>query len=356
MSESAASAEDVGSGDGAGLLGVVFSYVQVALLGGLVAFTALWTVEVIAPTTPENVVISQHGCSYDTCCDGHSTIGTCAFAADGQALDIADYNHIGLVVPGYDGDPVVVHRSTVTGRVLKVWSTKESADLRVAGGICTLVLYCLAAGLLLLLTLPVRARLGGERPRRRPVTVLAVLVLTAVPTGAWALRGPEIADARPLPDSMGEYSQAGFLPDKTRRIGQTVETEDGIAIQVTGPPTTRPPTGLPGRLNDFDLMIVPVTTRLTGDAIRPDDYGQYRVTLIGAGRGNTVIVPDPPCATALRTFRGEVRAGTPPIRGRLCFAVPPGFRPRYLVIETSTESETGETKYDDDIAISLGTG
>lgn len=336
--------------------GVVLSYVPAVLLGVLAAFTVLWTVEAIAPTGRESVVISQHGCSEGACCDAHSLVGTCAWTGDGRALDISGYNHLGLVVPGYEGEPVVIHRSTVTGRVLEVRSTTESVDLRVVGGIWTLVLYGVVAGLVLLAVRLVRVWLGGERRRRRPVTVLVVLVLTAVATGAWALRGPEVAGARPLPDSMRGYAEAGFLPDRLRRTGQVVETEDGIAIQVTGPPATRPPAGLPGRFRDFDLVIVPVATRLTGDAIRADSYGDHRVTLIGEGRGLTVIVRDPPCDAALRTFRGAASAGTPPITGSLCFVVPPGFRPRYLVVDTRTASETEETKDDDDVAIALDAG
>ncbi|MBC6461516.1 hypothetical protein [Actinomadura sp. HBU206391] len=126
-------------------------------------------------------------------------------------------------------------------------------------------------------------------------------------------------------------------PAEIGGIGEVVETDDDVTVQVTGPPgTTPPPAGAPGWLGEFEVVTLPVRTVFRGDARRSD--GTARVRLIGIGQGHARLVTVPPCAAVLEPFRDTARATSPAAAGPLCFAVPPGFRPHYLAL---TANATG---------------
>ncbi|MBG0829736.1 hypothetical protein HS041_18390 [Planomonospora sp. ID67723] len=299
--------------------------------GCAAVFLAVWTVEAVAPVAEVQAVIAagiDHGeADYDDEVpgDGPSLEGTPyddeyiteAHTADGRIIDLG-------APPGVRaklamGEPVVVALSSVTGRPVTVRTTE--GDLSLHHSADRMVIVAVAGALI------AAASWNRRRLRRVMSPVVSVALVVAVTgTGAVSLLPEPVRQAAGITpvDAMGIYGDARHFPRRVVRIGQEA-TWPGLTLRVDGPVTTGPPPGAPSWLDGFRVMVVPVS--VTGSA----RTGHVRTLLIGAGQGRAELVDGPACGGLPGAFDGTTTGRS--TAGPMCFAVPPRFEPRYLVIE-----------------------
>lgn len=294
----------------------------------------VWAGEAFAPTSRQDGVVTWYRHTQFDKYGGYST-KVHARMWDGRALDISNHPDAitarGITV----GEPVVVTRSRLTGRVVGVRTVQDHADYRpirrhTAFDLLSLVFLVLVTVAALAPAAMIAPSVYEQAPAARlTVTAIYLVVVAATVTVTCTLwlHSPRLPATEPLPDTTTDQAPP------TGRIGQYIETADHITLTVTAPPVTTPPDGAPGWLHAFHIVAIPVTTAFAGDAHGPTPAGARRISLAGTGPGHAAIVTAGPCAAPLRPFRGTVTASSPPATGAFCFAVPPGFQPHYLIID-----------------------
>lgn len=304
-----------------------------AVAGAGVAVAVQWVGQSVAPTVEVRAVIDASSVELSEGRGGTIRDYTVrAVTASGQVIDLAGSgNGAGLSASaaGLDrGVPVLITRSTYDGEILAVRSPLATVPVAQhgAGVLLRVIGLVVAAGALVLgvrgwsrstVGLPVLCAVGG----------LALAALLIRPS-------PDLGPSRyPPPDAMAGYADppTGPSPDpllSTRTVdavaapGTPVPTEPGVSLTVTGPP-------VPGTADGFATVRIPL-------AVDPGDGAPVpNLRLIGTGAGRTVELPE--CGPS-----GFPPRLTAPGVGVVCFAVPDGFTPRYLVL-------TG-----DGVAIELG--
>ncbi len=314
------------------------------LLAGIgLAVLAHSTVQAFAPTTEEPAVVTSLD-SHAYCSDGGAG-RTCrqrsfeytlrAVTSTGETLDMPGRYWFGSI-----GLPIRIIWSAAGDQVVAVRSPVGTVDLRTdARAIIRILLAGLAAG--------AGIWLGVRGGRRRPVLSTAALATGAL-IGAAYLFGPVFGAVPPevAPSAMQGYADP---PTSTRDwgrrmesiVGPGTEVTDGSksTLTVTGPPRSGPPPGADLGLPGFDIVTIPIrstpgqkTAGLGLDVgILPD------VVLLGSGVGSPerVYVPDTEAAYSSGVLPKVFIHDDPPTHGFICFAVAPGFTPRYLVVPSA---------------------
>jgi hypothetical protein len=294
-------------------------------------FLAVWVAELAGPTTPQRAVISRHDRT-----DAGDEAGTWSYelearTEDGVALDIGASNSVKMYDSAGYGEPVVVYRSALTGRVVGVRTVTGYVDFHHHGGMIAIVVV--ASALVVAGTAGARRFMRLARPYLHPFVLVIVLASSAGVGAVALLDSPVIRGTQRLPDAMGIYAQQRFFPDEVAGTGDVVELA-GFTIQVTGPVATAAPAGSPAWLRAFRVAVIPVRVTYHGTY----DRGFERVTLIGTGRGFPQMVGDPACGGVPGAFDGNATAAAPQTAGPMCFVVPSGFQPRHLVIGTGADT------------------
>lgn len=314
-----------------GVLGLLW----LAAVGAAVVFLAVWGVEAVAPVVRETAVIGHAD-------DGDGGGGPNDFFVEaltdgGAEVPLGEGG--GILEPLHLGDAAVVTRSRVTERPLGVRGPDGEVDLHHHTGAVVLVTASVA---LLGGTLWRGRRIYGAahrilRPRaaRRLVPPAALLAgALAVSVSLFASAAP---DGRPWTlDGMGVYDTPKFFPETVVRAGEAAVVR-GYSLSIGAPLTEKRPVGVPGRLSGLRILVADV-------AVRSDrrEAGYLPLQLIGKGRGKAALLEAADCGTAPGAFDGHV-AQSPPPTARLCFVVPEGFRPRYLIVGGA----------DDDVAMAV---
>lgn len=255
----------------------------------------------------------------------------------GTPLDLDYFGANGLYASLNVGDPVVVTRSTITGDVVSVRTAIDSASSVANLGVILLEVL-LPLALPFLLVIPLR-NLLYRVPRRVVFGVPAVAF--AVSLTVVLLNGPELGQGEPgLPPAATVEDPATSTTVVT--ADQSVTTGN-LAVTLAGPVSDRPPAGAAAWLHGFSVVSIPVTARLVGPNTDGDHTGLLYARLAGDGVGRAEAVGAPACThqSAAEGFGNAVSIdqGTT-AHGVLCFVLPTGFQPRYLVL-TDTDTNTG---------------
>ena len=322
------------------LLGMAMAGAGAAMLVHGVAVLVAPTVE--SPTAVVSSVDHLGRTCYSRPRHCDSAFRSQAVAPDGTLFDLPGQLEIA------PGRLLRVERSAVGGQIVVVRFPDGEHDLRTD----TNALAKLGIAVVLL---GVGVGLGLRRSRERPALLWGVFVLVALVAAApqFAPAEPRSADPpeRP-PSAMQGYGEPPTAPAADPRrpglrvstiVGRGVEAPGSAAgLTVTGPVVSGPPPGAaPDAGRGFDLVSVPVRATRAG-ADGPGTVGLPNVTLLGDGVGEAVwLYGDRTCGAAPGLFPGRFQA---PREGYLCFAVAPGFVPRYLVL------------VNDDVAVDLRRG
>jgi hypothetical protein len=225
------------------------------------------------------------------------------------------------------GEPVVLRQARFTGQIIAVRTVERYLRKQPhAGHVAWVVIGLVLIGAVVAVPLGAWAR-WLWRSRDPAAIVGTVVVVTLVVVISPLLSGGTI-DRPPLRDDVG-MGVYGILPEQTAGPGGTVEVGD-FAVEVTGPVHTGPPPGSPAWLGDFHVVVVPVRVGFAGAA----DHVRPIVALIGPGPGRAYPVPPPACGGP-DPFADEAAGAA---GGAVCFAVPPGFQPRYLILSGASQA------------------
>ncbi|MFI6642628.1 hypothetical protein [Streptomyces sp. NPDC050504] len=294
-----------------------------AVLGAAVAFLAVWGTEAVAPVVRETAVI------------GHSSDGTDegepnsffveALTDSGAEVPLGEGG--GILEPIHLGDAVVVARSRVTDRAISVSGPDGEVNLHHHTGI--LVLVTLSVAFLGVTAWLGRRVLVAARRALRPGAVRQLVPPAALLAGAIAVSASlftsDAPGGRPWTlDGMGVYDSPKFFPETVVRAGDAA-TVRGYSLRIGAPMAEKTPEGAPGRLSGLRVLVADVAVRNEGK-----EEGYLQLELIGSGRGKASLLEADECGTAPGAFDGHV-AALPPPSSRLCFVVPEGFRPRFLI-------------------------
>jgi hypothetical protein len=292
-----------------------------AVLGVVAAFAGRWFAEAGAGSYDVRAVVTVHDSETTEGQNGPSTTWRSeALAEDGRAMRLPGDEAFGLA------DPVVVRLSSLTDRVLAV----RGAD----GGLVKF--HDLAAKAVLMPVGAVAVLIVGwglVRARR--------WIAREYEAGlAWALAGALFAAAvvlTPAGLGRGAFDGATTVPvtDLSRidlRKGAPPPVVERGGVARSGAVTVRAlevrhgaPAGAAQWLGEFDVLAVLV------EEIRQVEGQPVAVRLVADGHGAPERVDD--CAGAPGALTEEPSA--PGTRtGLLCFAVPPGFAPSYLLLGT----------------------
>ncbi|GHA91974.1 hypothetical protein GCM10010305_39530 [Streptomyces termitum] len=307
-----------------------------AAVGVVAVFLAVWGVEAVAPVVRESAVIghADDGGGDD---GGPESPAVKALTGDGRAVPLGEAG--GILRPFRLGDAVVVTRSRVTGRPLAVRGPGGEADLHTHGGIVVLLAV---SGVVVGVTCRYGRRVYAAARRLplpgpvRRLPVFAVPVAGAALAGL-TLFGPGGSEGRPWTlDGMGIYDAPEFFPGTVVPSGGTADVR-GFSLRVGGPLAEGAPAGAPGRLAGLRVLVAEVVVRNGREAA-----AYLPVQLVGEGRGRAALLAAGECGAAPGGFDGHVPVRPAPV-SRMCFVVPEGFAPRYLIVGGA----------DDDVALAV---
>ncbi|MEV6906897.1 hypothetical protein [Amycolatopsis sp. NPDC051071] len=310
------------------VVGVVVLMAIGAALGVIAAFSGRWIAEGIAGSYEVRAVITVHESETTEGRDGgkHTDWTSEALAEDGRSMRLPGDQAFGIA------EPVVVRLSSLTDRVLAVRDADgelvESHDLTVkyvlmpSGAVVALL-----GGWLLFKTR--RWHAPTLRTREATLAILlgavlaAVLVLAPVAFGRGAFRG---AATVPVQD-LSQVGRRGGTPPPVVERGGTARSGDEVAMRVLGV-TRGAPEGAAPWLSGFDVLTLRVEETRTTEG----PFLSARLVADKHGAPNFVeYCGGAPGALA----NGTSAPGTH--TGLLCFVVPPGFVPSYLLLGTLRE-------------------
>ncbi len=292
-----------------------------AVLGTVAAFSGRWFAEATAGSYEVRAVITVHDSETTEGQNGTRTTWTSeALAEDGRAMRLPGEEAFGMA------EPVVVRLSALTDRVLSVRLPNGDLEdfhdqtakvvLMTAGALAVL-----AGGWLLVGRWRASAREGGTA---KPVltfllgVVLAAgVVLSPAGFGQGAFRS---ATTVPVPD----LSKAGLRTDPPPVVvrGGAARTGD-VTLRALGVERGAPEGAAPW-LSGFEVLTVRVEETRTAEG------PPVAARLVADEHGSPELVEK--CAGAPGALTGPAASGTR--TGLLCFAVPPGFVPSYLLLGT----------------------
>ncbi|WP_125800760.1 hypothetical protein [Amycolatopsis sp. WAC 01416] len=283
---------------------MITAFVIGIVWGTVAAFAGRWTVEGLAGTYDVRAVISEWNSTTSEGQHGpHTSYDVLAIAEDGRAIELPTRDTFGLA------DPVVARLSSVTDRVLSVRGATDVVEAhhpweKIAAMSLGLALLVLAAIVLVKV-----ARPGGARkalPFVAGLAFAAFVVLTPVGFGGTAYG--EAAD--PVPN-FWELRRDLWGPPPVFARGQTaVSGEAAVRVLDSRP---GPPEGAEAWLSGFHVLTLRIEASRLGDTpleLSADEHGEPER------------VKD--CAGAPGAFDGTT--------GLVCFVVPPGYRPEYLLV------------------------
>ncbi|WET82820.1 hypothetical protein P3102_17230 [Amycolatopsis sp. QT-25] len=283
---------------------MIIAFVLGIVWGTVAAFVGRWTVEGLAGTYDVRAVISEWNSTTTEGQHGPRTgYEVLAIAEDGRAIELPTRDAFGLA------DPVVARLSSVTDRVLSVRGAADVVEAhhpweKITAMSLGWVLLALAAILLFRVARPGAARkallfLAG-------LASAAFVVLTPDGFGDPAYR--EAAD--PVPN-FWELRRDLWGPPPVFARGQTaVSGEAAVRVLDSRP---GPPGGAEAWLSGFHVLTLRIEASRLGDTaleLSADEHGEPER------------VKD--CAGAPGSFDGTT--------GLVCFVVPPGYRPGYLLV------------------------
>lgn len=279
------------------------------ILGFVAAFLGRWAAEGLAGTYAVRAVVSVSDSATTEGQNGpHTTYEILAVTEDGRAIELPAGKEFGLA------EPVVARLSSLTDRVLSVRGATAEVEAHHPGekiAVMSLGGVLLALGVIVVCRArrPLSAGVGTARalPSFLAGVVLAgFVVLAPVGFGGTAYR----AAADPVPD-LWKHRRDAWGPPPVVGRGQTVVAGD-LTLRV-GDSTPGPPEGAAAWLSDFRVLTLRVEA--TG-------LGGTSLELSAGEQGKPRRVAD--CAGAPGAFDGAT--------GLVCYVVPPGYQPRYLVI------------------------
>ncbi len=305
------------------VLGVAVMLAIGAALGVIAAFSGRWIAEGVAGSSEVRAVITVNDAQTTVGRDGGENTDwtTEALAEDGRAMRLPGDRAFGIA------EPVVVRLSTLTDRVLAV---REAGGELVRSHDQTVKYVLMPSG-------AVVALLGGWlliRTRRWHAPALktsdavftallgaalaASLVLAPVAFGRGAFRG---ATTVPVPDLSQLGRRSGTPPPVVER-GGTARSGDDVAMRVLGV-TRGAPEGSASWLSGFEVL----TLRVEETRVAEGPF--LSVRLVADKHGSPEFVDY--CGGAPGALaNGTSAPGTH--TGLLCFVVPPGFVPSYLLL------------------------
>ncbi|MFF9498535.1 hypothetical protein [Streptomyces sp. NPDC014656] len=298
------------------------SVLALALAGAALGFLAVWTAEAVAPVDREHAVAVR---VTDLDGDGHERYGYDleARTTDGRTIPLAGGS--ARVDRVRSGEPVVVTLSRATGRPLAVRHVEGEANLHHHTGAVVLVV---AAGLFAAAVAwrrrPLLRAASAVLPFAPRLLAAAVTVAALVLAGAAPLDRDPADGSRSSLDGMGIYRDPAFFPDRVVGVGTEAEVDD-MAVTVRAPAATVAPA--PGAGTALRVVAVPVVVRGTGQGTGT----HLPVVLIGEGEGDAQLLRWSRCGEEPGALDDTFAPGE--TTGRLCFAVPQRFDPRYLVLE-----------------------
>ncbi|WP_409491297.1 hypothetical protein [Amycolatopsis sp. cmx-11-12] len=278
------------------------------VLGVLAAFLGRWTAEGLAGTYAVRAVVSEVDSTTTEGQNGpHTTYEVQAITEDRRVIELpvrAEFSR---------GEPVVARLSSLTDRVQSVRGVTAEVEAhhpweKIAamsvGGLLLVVGVIVAWSV----RRPLSARLGT--PRALPsflagVVLAAFVVLTPVGFGGTAYRAGVDPHLK-----LWKYGREAGEPPAVRR-GETLVAGD-LTLRVTGL-VPEPPEGAAAWLGDFRVLALRVEATGLGDT---------SLKLSADAHGEPERVEG--CAGAPGAFDGTA--------GLVCFVVPPGYRPGYLLV------------------------
>ncbi|HWC84553.1 MAG TPA: hypothetical protein VG756_31740 [Pseudonocardiaceae bacterium] len=304
---------------------VALGVLLLAASGAWLAVTLSWTMDALGGHTDTRAVITMDQRS-DGARRGDARYTLDARTDSGSGLDLGVFGATGLYAAVDVGDPVVVTRSTLTGDLLAVRSANDYVSRLDDPGLL-LVAVVLPLVLPVLLAFPLRRLLS----RTRWWVVLGVPALAFAVTATVLLRaGPALPAGGPHPPPAGQLV-ADRLPETVVAARQPA-TVGNVSVVLTGPPTDRLPAGAAPWLAEFTLLVIGIRAQLSGPG-SAGQSGQAGVRLAGDGVGAAEAVGPAACTHRAGDFGDVVSLNRiSAARGTLCFVLPSGFRPHYLVL------------------------
>ncbi|OOC04827.1 hypothetical protein B0293_20435 [Amycolatopsis azurea DSM 43854] len=283
---------------------VVVLFVIGIVPGFVAAFVGRWAAEGMAGGHDLRAVISVSDSTTTEGQDGpHVAYETLAVTEDGRALELPTGKAFGLA------EPVVVRLSSLTGRVLSVRGAAGIVEVhhpgeKIAAMSIGGALLVLGAVVVFSAVRPVTARkslwfLAG-------FAFAAYVVLAPLGFGATAYREA----AEPVPN-LWEHRREAWGPPPVIGKGQAaVSGESAVRVLES---RSEPPEGAEVWLSGFHVLTLRIEASRMGDTaleLSADEHGAPRR------------VKD--CAGVPGAFDGST--------GLVCFVVPPGYQPKYLVV------------------------
>ncbi|WP_410650455.1 hypothetical protein [Amycolatopsis sp. cmx-4-54] len=290
--------------DGQRTNAVIIAFVIGIVWGAIAAFAGRWSVEGLSGTYDVRAVISEWNSKTTEGQNGpHTTYEVLAIAEDGRAIEVPTRDVFGLA------DPVVARLSSVTDRVLSVRGATDVVEAhhpweKITAMSLGWALLALAAIVLVKVARPGIAR--KALPFLAGLAFAAFVVLTPVGFGGTAYGKA----AGPVPN-FWELRRDLWGPPPVFARGQTaVSGEAAVRVLDSRP---GPPEGAEAWLSGFHVLTLRIeASRLGGTAL----------ALSADEHGEPERVKD--CAGAPGAFDGTT--------GLVCFVVPPGYRPEYLLV------------------------
>ncbi|QXV57286.1 hypothetical protein [Amycolatopsis sp. TNS106] len=283
---------------------MVLALVIGVVWGAVASFAGRWAVEGLAGTYDVRAVVSEWNSKTTEGQNGpHTTYDVLAITEDGRAIEVPTRDAFGLA------DPVVARLSSMTDRVLSVRGADRVVEAhhpweKIAAMSLGLAFLVLAAVVLVKVARPGVAR--KSPPFLAGLAFAAFVVLTPVGFGGTAYR--EAAD--PVPNFWELRRDLGGPPPVFAR-GQTAVSGEA-AVRVLDS-RSGPPDGAEAWLSGFHVLTLRIeASRLGGTPLE----------LSADAHGEPERVKD--CAGAPGAFDGTA--------GLVCFVVPPGYRPEYLLV------------------------
>ncbi|MBB5857941.1 hypothetical protein ACFQ05_20220 [Amycolatopsis umgeniensis] len=274
------------------------------VLGFIAAFAGRWAAEGMAETYDSRAVISV---SDSTTTEGqsgpHTTYETLAVTEDGRAIELPTGRAFGLA------EPVVVRISSLTDRVLSVRGADEVVEAHHPWERITVMSI---GGALLVLGAVVVYSVARPVTVRKSLSFLAGFVFAAyvvlAPVGFGGTAYRDAAD--PVPN-LWEHRRDAWGPPPVIGKGQTAASGDSAVRVLDSRPES--PEGAEAWLSGFHVLALRIEASRLGDTaleLSADEHGSPRRV--------------EQCAGAPGAFDGTT--------GLVCFVVPPGYQPKYLVV------------------------
>ncbi|MFC3448225.1 hypothetical protein [Amycolatopsis speibonae] len=274
------------------------------VLGFIAAFAGRWVVEGLADSYDVRAVVSV---SDSTTTEGqngpHTTYETLAITEDGRAIELPTDRAFGLA------EPVVAKLSSVTARVLSVRGATAVVEVHHPWEKTAVMSI---GGALLMLGAVVAFSVVRPVTARKSLSFLAGFVFAAyVVLAPLGFGGTAYRDAADPVPNLWEHRREAWGPPPVIGKGQTAASGDSAVRVVDSLP--KPPEGAEAWLSGFHVLTLRIEASRLGDTaleLSADEHGAPRR------------VGD--CAGAPGAFEGTA--------GLVCFVVPPGYQPKYLVV------------------------